>query len=642
MTTSGERLSRLELGLILVVTACPRLVGLSHVSMWLDEILGTLRVGQGLADAWQSWRADPVHPPLYEFLQWFWFRLVEPEPLRRLLPVVLGVLTVGLLAQLACRWFGRRAAWATALIAALSPVHIRYSQELRMYALGLLALTLALVASEWALERRRWSGWAALGLALSLCYWSLYLSAVVLVPVVLYVMQTSFNRSTRRRDLGGLGLSLAVSAVLFLPWFSVVERAAAKVHEQQATEWTWSLLGQRWQFLTVGGIEGASLSAVAVLFAILVAVGIGVALGSPPGRTVVAGVLAGSVGVEILLWLTDHWTNGRYNLVAWPFLVILAGLGVARIYDFSRRLFPASLRRLGAAIAVLLLFVVLVGEAFGVIDYFRRGRADWQRVARAVAALASPDRPILVSNDWTQISLGYYLARLEGAKAEISSRPRIVATNVVSADLVSESCTVLVAGGWSKSPAMQRLLLETPVQRDFPRSGARVAAVTSSSAGPWVCWPGEDETDFGERLAPRLLRSDSFRSWRLGRLELSAEEQPFLRFGWSYPERSANGMTYRWAVGRWAAIDLPARKARVLRLEVWSLSDPQTLVVYRGRQLLASLQLSTTRQELDVALPADFGTSGDESITFGFSHYAGPQENPRPLAVAFDRIVLIP
>ncbi len=640
MTSSGERLSRLELGLILVIAALPRLLGLSHVSMWLDEILGTLRASQGLADAWQSWRADPVHPPLYEFLQWFWFRLVEPEPLRRWLPVAFGLLTVGLLAQLTCRWFGRRAAWATALIAAWSPVHVRYSQELRMYALGLLALILALAASEWALERRHWIGWTTLGLALSLCYWSLYLTAVVLVPVALNIVQARVHRSTRR-ELSGFALALAVSAVLFLPWLSVVERAATKVHEQQATRWTWSLLGQRWQFLTVGGVEGAALSTVAVLFAFLVVVGIVVALRNAHGRTVVAGALAGSVGVEIILWLADHWTNGRYNLVAWPFLVMLAGLGIARIYDLARGLFPASLRHLSVAVAALPLLAVVVGEAFGIVDYYRHGRADWQRVARAAAALAPPDRPVWVSNDWTQISLGYYLARLEGTTG-ISSRPRVVATNATPDDLAAESCAVLVAGGWSGSPAMERLLLETPAQRDFPRSGARVAAVGSSSHGPWACWREEDEGDFGERLAPRLLRSDSFRLWRLGRLELSAEEQPFLRFGWSYPERAAGGMTYRWAVGRWAAIDLPARKARVLRLEAWSLSDPQTVVVYRGRQLLASLPLSTIRQELDVALPADFGTAGDEIVTLGFARYASPQENLRPLAVAFDRIVLMP
>ena len=50
--------------------------------------------------------------------------------------------------------------------------------------------------------------------------------------------------------------------------------------------------------------------------------------------------------------------------------------------------------------------------------------------------------------------------------------------------------------------------------------------------------------------------------------------------------------------------------------------------------------MATAKQTLEVPLPADFGTTGAEILTFGFSRYAKPEENPRPLAVGFDRIVL--
>ncbi len=632
--TERHSLSRLELGLILAVAALPRLVGLGHVSLWLDEILSSLRVGRDLAGAWEAWRGDPVHPPLSELLQWLWFRLVEPEPLRRLLPVALGVLTVGLLAHLACRWFGRRAAWATGLIAAMSPLHVHYSQELRGYALGLLAIGLALATADLAAERRSWSGWASLGLALSLCYWSLYISVFVLVPIVLTVLQVIVERSTWRRELGGFALALMLSVALFSPWLSGVQRAAAKVHEQQATEWTWSLLGSRWQFLTVGGAEGDPLSAGAVLFAVLVTLGVVAASGSLHGRSVIAGALAGSLGVEVVLWLTDHWSNGRYSLVSWPFLVMLAGLGCARIHDLVTRPFPA---RLGSWMAVLPLLAALLGEAAGVADYFRRGRPDWQSVARAASSMAAPDRPILVSNEWTRLSLGYYLALLEGSKAGISNRPQVVD----SSGLIGEGCVVLVAAGWSKSPVIEELLLETPARRDFSRSGARVAAVGRGSEDPWRCLPEEVEIA-GERPAPRGPAFGPLRPQRTRGLELTAEDQPHLRFGWSYSEQTPSGMTYRWAIGRWAAVDLPVLQARTLRFEAWSLSSEQVMSVYVGRRLLATVPLSTSRQSLEVPLPISFGGAGDETIVFGFTHFASRQENPRPLAVAFDRIELRP
>ncbi len=669
-------MSRLELGLILAVAALPRLAGLGHVSLWLDEILSSLRVGRDLAEAWEAWKGNPVHPPLSEFLQWLWFRVVESEPLRRMLPVALGVLTVGLLAWLAGRWFGRRAAWATALIAAFSPLHVRYSQELRGYSLGLLALALALAASEHAFERRSWSGWAILALALSLCYWSMYISAIVLVPIALTALQETVGRSTWRRELAGVGMALVLSVVLFSPWFSVVENAATKVHERQATEWTWPLLGSRWQFLTAGGVEGAPLSAGAVLFAVLLVAGIAAAAGSSRGRSVIAAALAGSAGVEVVLWLTDHWSNGRYNLASWPFLVMLAGLGCARIHDLVRRLLPAfggargkgrrgrgvllPWRPSGATLAALPLLALLLFQAAGLAEYFRRGRPDWHSVARVASAMAAPDRPILVGNEWTRISLGYYLAQLEGAqRADVSNRVEITGSSEEALEAMGRGCAVLVDSWWPSSKAIDELLLETPAQRDFPRSAARVAAIDGSPrrgadehpVNPWSCLPKAIEEAAGERPVPPLFRIDPFHGDQPRVMELTAQDQPRLRYGWSYPERTPSGMTFRWAVGRWAAIDLPALPATRLRLEVWSLFEDQVLSVYRGRQLLAAYPLATTRQTIEVPLPStvtrdggdqsNFGQAGDQILVFEFSRYASPQQNPRPLAVAFDLVELM-
>ncbi len=661
MKTIKEPLSRFELALILLVAAVPRLSGLGHVSMWLDEILGTMMAAHELAEAWEAWIDNSVHPPLFDLLQWVWFRLVDSEPLRRLLPVTFGVSTVGLLAWLTGKWFGRHAAWATALIAAFSPLHVRYSQELRPYSLGLLALILALAANERALERKSWGGWAILALALALCYWSLYLTAIVLLPIAVTTLQAIAGRSRWRRGLTGFGGAVLLSAVLFSPWFSILERGVSRDHERQATQWDRSQLTGTWQFLTVGGVEGSALSSGALLFAALLVAGIATAAGSSRGRSMIAGACAGSIGVGVLLQLADHWSSGRYYLVSWPFLAILAGLGCTATHDLVIRLRQAlcgALRRggqlIGGAVAALPLVALLLFEIVGLADYYRRGRPDWLSVARTVSAMAAPDRPIMVSNGWTRLSLGYYLSWLEGSRrADVSARPRIVDSNVEPSELSPgggqvEGCSVVVDSWRPKPKAVRELLLSTPAQREFPRSGARVAA--GAMADPWSCLPEAVEQAAGERPSPRFLSLFESRRGRLRGLEFTAEDQPYLRYGWSYPERTAGGLTFRWAVGRWAAIDLPAGPASTLRLEVWALDAGQIMSVYRHRQLLASYPLSTTRQTLEVPLPGvppegdkrGLGAAGDEIVVFGFSRYAGPEENPRPLAVGFDRATLLP
>ena len=647
----ADTLSQREIGLVLLLAAVPRLFGVHHVSLWLDEILSSIRVDLALPEAWEVSKGDPVHPPLSDLLLWFWFRVVDSEPLRRLLPAFLGVATIGLLVWLVSRWFGRRVAWATAWIAALSPLHVRYSQELRAYSLGLLAVVLAMAAADLALRRRRWSDWAVLGCALSLCYWSLYITVIVLLPVVLITLETVARRSTRNRDLTGLAGALLLSGLLFTPWLPAVGSAAAKEHELPATDWDLAGLGARWQFLTVGGVEGEPLSAGAVLFGAFVGAGTVLALGGSRGRSIVAGACAGSVGIEVILKLADHWSNGRYSLASWPFLVILAGLGCAAVARLATRLgsalAPAGWRGpvLGRAIAALPLAALLACEAIGLADYYRRGRPDWQSVARAASAMAAPDQPILTSNAWTRLSVGYYLARLEGApQATISSRARILGAESDPGQL-GPGCSVVVDSWWPKSETIEELLRETPAQLDFPRSGARVAAAAPNADDPqpWRCWPKEVAAAVGERPAPWLIRRvDRWRGSDASQIEFGADDQPRLRYGWSYPERTADGMTYRWAVGRWAAVDLGAGPASRLRLAAWSLADTQTLAVYARRRLLGTYPLTPARRTIDVPLPDDFAANGSEIVVFGFSRYASPEENPRPLAVGFDRVEALP
>src|SRR5262249_12869090 len=60
----------------------------------------------------------------------------------RMLPLLLGLLTVALTFRLGQFLGGRRTAWLAALLVAFNPLHIAYSQEARQYA-ALVALTTA-------------------------------------------------------------------------------------------------------------------------------------------------------------------------------------------------------------------------------------------------------------------------------------------------------------------------------------------------------------------------------------------------------------------------------------------------------------------------------------------------------------------
>ncbi|MCU0509634.1 MAG: glycosyltransferase family 39 protein [Anaerolineae bacterium] len=84
--------------------------------------------------------AEDIHPPLYYALLHLWAQAFGPGPVSlRMLSVVFGVLAVPVVYMAARRILSsQRAALIAALLFAINPLHIYYSQEVRMY--GLVAL----------------------------------------------------------------------------------------------------------------------------------------------------------------------------------------------------------------------------------------------------------------------------------------------------------------------------------------------------------------------------------------------------------------------------------------------------------------------------------------------------------------------
>ena len=245
-----------EVLLLGALAALPRLLNLGTFSMWLDEILETRQARGGLTQAWQALQADAVHPPLEGLISWALIHLGASESARRLLPVALGVATVVILAGWAARRFGRLVGPLTGVLAALSPLHVHYSQELRPYALGLFFCALALDRSEALLRSPGRRNVLLLWIACLGCLLSFYFAALIFVPLTLLALGEARSKSPEVRQLlRRAPLFLGALALACLPWVPVVLSLRQRSIEAAATSWTGPLAGQRWQFLTAGGVE---------------------------------------------------------------------------------------------------------------------------------------------------------------------------------------------------------------------------------------------------------------------------------------------------------------------------------------------------------------------------------------------------
>lgn len=208
------------LALILVLALSLRLINLGGRTLWYDEAFAVLFAETG----WEPMvdgtltkvegSAADVHPLLYYMTLHGWMNVFGQDPaVVRLYSVLLGVLTVLVVFLLARDWFGERTALAAALMVAIAPFHVQYTQETRMYAL----LGLALMLTTWLYGRAyrggHWSYWLGFGLLAGFSMYTQQLAAMYLLALGLLPL---LARDWRRLVYTGLAALLAV--VVYLPW----------------------------------------------------------------------------------------------------------------------------------------------------------------------------------------------------------------------------------------------------------------------------------------------------------------------------------------------------------------------------------------------------------------------------------------
>jgi hypothetical protein len=118
-----------------------RSYAIGRKGLWLDEAFSVWLGWQRLPEMW-GWIARlDQHPPLYYTLLNLWMRLGDDASSVRLLSAVVGTLTIPVIFLLGRRLTGPGTGLLAALLLAISPFHVRFAQEARMYTL--LAFTAA-------------------------------------------------------------------------------------------------------------------------------------------------------------------------------------------------------------------------------------------------------------------------------------------------------------------------------------------------------------------------------------------------------------------------------------------------------------------------------------------------------------------
>jgi mannosyltransferase len=433
----------LPLVALTLLAAALRCSTLDLQSFWYDEAFTPVHVLH--PSLWATLRSV-VHtentPPLWYALEWADARVLGTGEVALRLPSALaGIATVPVAWAIGRELLGghtnssaRRTAAVCALLVAVNPLFVWYSQEARAYALfvlmGALATLCFLRAQREPTPRRM----AAFALSAALALLTHYFAVFLLIPMVLWLL---YERRTRRAAAPAIVL-LAIVGVALFPLISA--------QGGHGTQWIgrWPLT-ERLEaipqyFLT--GYSGAPLGhGVELLVALPILAGLALGLwrmtapvpkSARTGTTaaaaqkrallVVLSIAAGGVLIPIALVAFGADYLAPRNLVA-AMIPVTAAIAMLTLWPDASgrsRAAPALALALAATIALALLAI-----SIDVNLSPRLQRGNWRDVAKALRGGIGVDSERAVTTvELGSAPLEYYLPGLRGLYAGSSVRVR--------------------------------------------------------------------------------------------------------------------------------------------------------------------------------------------------------------------------
>jgi len=431
--------------LLLAITALGgflRFCQIGSKGLWIDEAFSIWMSERPIGEM-LGWlvRIDQ-HPPLYYALLHLWMRLGDRAATVRSLSVLASTLTIPAIYLLGRRLANEKAGALSALLLAISPFHVRFAQEARMYALLTLNASLALVALAWLLTDRRaaedrvgrqlasfwrtwrarrrrppvraietdlaWLGYVFFTTATLLCH-----NTAVFFPIATNALVFGLYASGRVRGQQGRNARdlsppsprnwLAAQAgvgLLWLPWLPAFAVQAMGVYREF---WLPAPTLE-----TVAGVVSAFVSDF---------------LAPGPAAAVAMGALY--AGLALAGWMHFRRRPACVGFLAAVFLTPFVGewlVSLRRPIFYSRTLIWASIplyillaagacrQRRSVAVAVVTLMLSINGLSLREY-YVNFEKEAWDQAAAFVAEQVEPDDLILFNATWAQIPFDYYFHR---------------------------------------------------------------------------------------------------------------------------------------------------------------------------------------------------------------------------------------
>ncbi len=199
---------------------------LSQRDFWYDEAFTGILLKAPFGQMNQM-IFDDVHPPLYYWLAKPWAAVFGYTPFGiRTFSLAMGVATIMSIYWIGNKMFNQKAGLLAAMITAISPFAIEYSQEARMYALFGFLFLWAIWFFYQSIETGKTKYYVLWGIFSGLSFYTHYLALFffVLFYITHIVYRVIFNKQKIFRSLfgeKGFWLGVGVIAVFFASWLKI-------------------------------------------------------------------------------------------------------------------------------------------------------------------------------------------------------------------------------------------------------------------------------------------------------------------------------------------------------------------------------------------------------------------------------------
>lgn len=399
---------------ILLLAFFLRVLKLDSQSFWWDETLTVYGSNQDMIPLLQGVVERRVHPPLFYVLMHFWLLIGREQFVARIFAVIWGTLSVAVVYPAGRLVGGHKVGTFSALLLAISPYAVWYSQEARMYSLIAFLVLAAnyFFIKTWQQDHLKyWLGYSAFTL---LSIWTHHICLFVITAQLTFLIlnRRRCHESMIRRWLA----CITLIGLLYLPWVALIfatggfySAAIGWVPFPQPQDLFWTL----YEFALGSTSEPRN------IFNLLIAL-------------LCLSLLALSLFIAPKKKTATHQRSGIFFLACWLFIPLILVFSISLGLPMSQKrsiymdryftfLSPAyttlvayglsALLRLNRKFGLLTLLVMLIPTSISLQNlYFdeRYFRDDWRGAVRYIQENDGADDPILVKPSFFVPLLYYY------------------------------------------------------------------------------------------------------------------------------------------------------------------------------------------------------------------------------------------